>query len=180
MALSDLPTHLTKTEKRGVFATDSGWETAAGGNGNPNAQREVLTAINQLATTLGPVVVKSINWKAGSGAYTKVAGGTIGLEVVFSEGVTGINNLTVPVTNETAAGRSLTLGFSEVTDNIATFDITIPANSASLNVADVIGISSTDVLTLNGDAVLGFGGGSSNLDLGSIAPGQFPNNITIG
>tara|TARA_B110000495_G_C22674783_1_gene398612 strand:- start:61 stop:603 length:543 start_codon:yes stop_codon:yes gene_type:complete len=180
MALSDLPTHLTSSEKRDVFATDSGWEKLAGGNSNPNAQREVLTAINQLATTLGPVVVKSINWKAGSGAYTKVAGGTIGLEVVFSEGVTGINNLTVPVTNETDAARSLTLDFSTVTDNIATFDITIPANSASLDVADVIGISSTDVLSLNGDTVLGFGGGSSDLDIASLDAGLFPTGITIG
>ena len=180
MALSDLPTHLTDSEKRDVFATDSGWEKLAGGNSNPDAQREVLTAIGQLATTLGPVVVKSINWKAGSGAYTKAAGGTIGLEVVFSEGVTGIVNLTVPVTNETDAARSLTLDFAEVTENIATFTVTIPANNAALDIADVIGISSTDVLSLNGDTVLGFGGGSSDLDLGSIDPGQFPNNITIG
>jgi hypothetical protein len=180
MALEDLPTHLTIDEKRNVFATDSGWEAPAGGNGNQNAQREVLTAIPQLATTLGPAVVKSINWKAGSGDYTKTAGGTIGLDIVFSEGVSGIANTTVPVTNETDAGRSLTLDFVEVNDNIATFDLTIPANSNSLDVADVIGISSTDVLSLNGDTVLGFGGGSSDLDLGSVDPDFFPTNITIG
>ena len=180
MAISDLPTHLTDSEKRRVFATNSGWAVQPGGNDNPDAQLEILTAIPQLAATLGPAVVKSINWKAGSGAYTKVAGGTIGLEVVFSEGVTGINNLTVPVTNETDAARNLTLDFSEVTDNIVTFDITIPANSASLDVADVIGISSTDVLSLNGDTVLGFGGGSSDLDIASLDAGLFPNNITIG
>ena len=180
MALSDLPTHLSKNEKRNVFATDSGWETDAAGNGNPDAQREVLTAINQLATTLGPAVVKSINWKAGSGAYKKSEGGTIGLEFVFNEEVTGFSNTTAPLTNSTSASRNITLEFTDVTDNIVTFAKTFPANTASLDVADVLGISNTDVLTLNGDAVLGFGGGSSNLDLGSIDPGQFPSGITIG
>jgi hypothetical protein len=180
MALEDLPTHLTIDEKRNVFATDSGWETDSVGNDNPDAQREVLTAINQLATTLGPAVVKSINWKAGSGAYTKTAGGTIGLEFVFNEEVTGFSNTTAPVTNETDAGRSLTLDFVEVNDNIATFDITIPANSNSLDVADVISISSTDTLTLNGDTILGFNGGSASLDISAIDPSFFPSGITIG
>ena len=180
MPLEDLPTHLTEVEKRGVFATDSGWETDSVGNDNPDAQREVLTAIGNLATKLGPAIVKSINWKAGSGAYTKAAGGTIGLEFVFNEEVTGFSNTTAPLTNSASASRNVTLEFTDVTDNIVTFAKTFPANTASLDVADVLGISNTDVLTLNGDTILGFGGGSSSLDISAIDSSFFPSGITIG
>ena len=179
MALSDLPTHLSKAEKRGVFATDSGWETDAGGNGNPDAQREVLTAIGALATTLGPAIVKSINWKAGSGAYTKAAGGTIGLEFVFNEEVTGFSNTTAPLTNSASASRNVTLEFTDVTDNIVTFAKTFPANTVSLDVADVLIFSDSAQLSLNSDSIFGFGGGSSDLTLDSAVI-SFPTGITIG
>ena len=111
MAISDLPTHLTDAEKRRVFATNSGWAVQPGGNDNPDAQLEILSTIGELAKTLGPAVVKSINWKPGSGNYTQAAGGTIGIEVVFSEEVTGFENATLEVTNDTDPARNLNLPF---------------------------------------------------------------------
>ena len=51
------PKNLTTAEKKQVFANASGWVLEAGsplsGNGNTNAQPEVLVAIGGLATSLG-------------------------------------------------------------------------------------------------------------------------------
>jgi len=45
------PKHLTDAEKIDCYADNTGWTVAAGGNGNPNAQRETLVAIGDLAGT---------------------------------------------------------------------------------------------------------------------------------
>ncbi len=81
-AIETLPTHLTDAEKRNVFATNRGWEVQPGGNDNPNSQREVLTAIPQLATTLGAANIVSINWTKASSEVTQANGGTLALEFV--------------------------------------------------------------------------------------------------
>ena len=52
---TEKPKHLTDAEKGEVTGTDAGWTAPAGGNGNPNADREVLVTIRGAST---PVVKK--------------------------------------------------------------------------------------------------------------------------
>tara|TARA_B110000438_G_scaffold293208_1_gene332673 strand:+ start:603 stop:1139 length:537 start_codon:yes stop_codon:yes gene_type:complete len=178
MAISDLPTHLTDSEKRRVFATNSGWAVQPGGNDNPDAQLEVLTAIPQLAATLGPAVVKSINWKPGSGNYTQAAGGTIGIEVVFSEEVTGFENATLEVTNDTDPARNLNLPFFVGDKNIVAFEATFDANGNVILTGDILRLPNGTVISPGGDTVLGFIFDPADLSLG-ILPETLPP-ITIG
>jgi hypothetical protein len=42
---ADKPKHLTDAEKNTATGTEAGWTVPAGGNDNPNADREVLVAI---------------------------------------------------------------------------------------------------------------------------------------
>lgn len=91
------PKFLTTEEKYDVYATDRGWTAAAGGNGNVNAEREVLVAIGGLsdATKLAAPNISSINWHKllggppwgdpGTPTFTNTAGGQMGISVNFNE-----------------------------------------------------------------------------------------------
>ena len=91
------PKFLTKEEKYDTYATERGWTVAAGGNGNANAEREVLVAIGGLsdATKLHEANISSFNWykllsgppwgDPGAPTYTYVAGGQLGIAVNFNE-----------------------------------------------------------------------------------------------
>ena len=60
------PKNLTTTEKKQVFANASGWVLEAGsalsGNGNTNAQPEVLACIGGLATKIGAADITEIEF----------------------------------------------------------------------------------------------------------------------
>ena len=84
------PKNLTTAEKKQVFANASGWVLEAGsalsGNGNTNAQPEVLACIGGLATKIGAAVITEIDFVTTS--FGKGAGGNIDMLVRFNEEVT--------------------------------------------------------------------------------------------
>ena len=73
------PKNLTDEQKKLVFANASGWVLEAGsalsGNGNTNAQPEVLCCVGGLATKLGAADVTEVEFK--STAFDKSDGGNI-------------------------------------------------------------------------------------------------------
>jgi hypothetical protein len=153
--IETLPTHLTDAEKRNVFATNRGWEVQPGGNDNPNSQREVLTAIPQLATTLGAANIVSINWTKASSEVTQANGGTLALEFVFNQEVSGLQNSTIEATNETDPERNVVLTAVETNDNIARFENVVQANDLDAN--DNIKLADGAVISSNGDQVISLG-----------------------
>ena len=95
------PKNLTTAEKKQVFANASGWVLEAGsalsGNGNTNAQPEVLACIGGLATKLGAADITEIEFK--STAFDKSDGGNIDMLVRFNEPVTVTGTPQFLVTN---------------------------------------------------------------------------------
>lgn len=156
-AIETLPTHLTDAEKRNVFATNRGWEVQPGGNDNLNSQREVLTAIPQLATTLGAATIVSINWTKASGEVTQANGGTLALEFVFNQEVSGLQNSTIEITNETDTDRNVVLTAVETNDNIARFEETVAAGTSDLDAGDSIKLADGATISSNGDTVTSLG-----------------------
>ena len=84
------PKWLTDAEKEEVFATASGYVVEPGskmtGNGNVNAQPEVLVALGDLATKIGAATITEIEFMTT--AFSKGAGGTISMRVRYNEEVT--------------------------------------------------------------------------------------------
>ena len=156
-AIETLPTHLTDAEKRNVFATNRGWEVQPGGNDNPNSQREVLTAIPQLAKTLGAANIVSINWTKTSSEVTQANGGTLALEFVFNQEVSGLQNSAIEITNETDSERNVVLTAVETSDNIARFENVVPAGTNDLDAGDNIRLADGTVISSNGDQVISLG-----------------------
>ena len=185
MALSSLPTHLTSVEKRRTFATKGGWAVPAGGNDNPLADPEILSAVRSLATRLSEADINSLNWITGSAPYSKAAGGTIGIAVNFNEKVTVTGSPQLTLTNDTPA-RNLTLtlqspvsGVSGSGTNRLLFKKVIAADAADLNATDVLSLGA-NVLALNGGTIkdIGTSVNSSILNVASI--GTDAGSITVG
>ena len=103
------PKNLTAAEKKEVFANASGWVREAGsplsGNGNVNADPELLVAVSGLAVKLGSADITEIEFITT--AFDKSEGGTLQVRVRFNEAVdvTGTPQLTV--VNDTNANHTL-------------------------------------------------------------------------
>ncbi len=71
-------------KKEECFATTRGWEIKAGtkasGNGNANAQPELLVAIGGLSTVLGAANLLSVDWTDGTYAHD----GSADFDIVFT------------------------------------------------------------------------------------------------
>jgi len=98
------PKNLTDEEKKEVYATSQGWVREAGsvlsGNGNPNADPEVLVAIGGLATNMGSANITQIEFVTTS--IGEAAGGNIDVRVRFNERVDITGTPQVTVTNDQA------------------------------------------------------------------------------
>ena len=83
------PKNLTTAEKKEVFATASGWVREAGsilsGNGNTNADPEVLVAISGLAVSIGAADITEIEWITT--AADKSDGFSLSVRARFNEAV---------------------------------------------------------------------------------------------
>ena len=81
------PKWLSTAQKKEVFANNSGWVVEAGssmtGNGNTDAQPEVLCCIGDLATGLGAADITQIEFITT--AFDKSDGGNIDVRVRFNE-----------------------------------------------------------------------------------------------
>lgn len=178
------PKWLTDAEKKEVFANNSGWVVEGGssmtGNGNVDAQPEVLCCIGQLATGLGSADITEIEFITT--AFDKSDGGNIDVRVRFNEAVT-VNTSggtpTLTITNDTPS-RNLTATYLSGTGkNELIFRKTIAAANAATNAGDVLSIAA-NAMALASGTIKDTADGTTNATItNSGAIGTAAGTITV-
>ena len=163
------PKNLTDAEKKEVYATAQGWVREAGsilsGNGNPNADPEVLVAIGGLATNMGSANITEIEFVTTS--IGEAAGGNIDVRVRFNERVDITGTPQVTVTNSQAGGGTDATFTADYNSGTGTNEIVF---RATYGAADG-GIAEDDVLSIGSNAVA--------LNSGTIKDAGTTTNSTI-
>ena len=135
-----------------VYATNEGWVRRAGtpatGNGNPNADPEILVCISGLAGTNASTGIEEptpVSVRFTTDAPTAAAAQTVRVEVAYDEAVTvsGGASLTLALHGTGAASQSLTFTATGTTANILVFENT-----------------NADFSTASAGQVISLGGGS--------------------
>ena len=151
------PKNLTTAEKKEVYATGGGWVREAGsawsGNGNADADPEVLVAVGGLAGSIGAADVTEVEWITT--AADKSAGFTLSVRVRYNEAVTVSGNPTLAVTNGnegSGSGRGPhTLVYASGTGtNELVFSLAIAAANAATNANDVLSIGAQNIALAGG------------------------------
>ena len=178
------PKWLTDAEKKQVFANNSGWVVEGGstmtGNGNVDAQPEVLCCVPMLATGLGAADITQIEFITT--AFDKSDGGNIDVRVRFNEAVT-VNTSggtpTLTITNDTPS-RNLTATYlSGSTTNELIFRKTIAAANAATNAGDVLSIAA-NAMALASGTIKDTADGTTNATItNSGAIGTAAGSITV-
>ena len=178
------PKWLTDAEKKEVFANNSGWVVEGGssmtGNGNVDAQPEVLCCIGQLATGLGSADITQIEFITT--AFDKSDGGNIDVRVRFNEAVTvdtSGGTPTLTITNDTPS-RNLTATYLSGTGkNELVFRKTIAAANAATNAGDVLSIAA-NAMALASGTIKDTADGTTNATItNSGAIGTAAGTITV-
>ena len=173
------PKNLTTAEKKEEYATSSGWVREAGsilsGNGNVNADPEVLVAVSGLAVSLGAADITEIEFITT--AFDKSDGGTLQVRVRFNEevDVTGTPQLTV--VNDTNANHTLSYASGRGTNELV-FSLTIGANNAATAADDVLSIGA-NAMALNGGAVKDKGTSTNSTITNVASIGTAAGTITV-
>ena len=178
------PKWLTDAQKKEVFANNSGWVLEAGsafsGNGNTDAQPEVLCCIGQLATSLGSADITEIEFITT--AFDKSDGGNIDVRVRFNEAVT-VNTSggtpTLTITNDTPSRNLTATYFSGTGKNELVFRKTIAAANAATNAGDVLSIAA-NAMALASGTIKDTADGTTNATItNSGAIGTAAGTITV-
>ena len=163
------PKWLTDEQKKEVYANDSGWVVEGGstmtGNGNPDAQPEVLACIGELADRLQNATITEVELPT---SYSDGTGGNFDVLIRFNEAVTVTGNPTILITNDTNAARNLTAAYISGSDsNEIIFRKTDAQNT--VNVSDVLKIvAASPFITLAGGTIQDTGTTTdSDLDVGA-------------
>ena len=167
------PKWLTDAEKEEVFATASGYVVEPGskmtGNGNVNAQPEVLVALGDLATKIGAATITEIEFMTT--AFSKGAGGTISMRVRYNEEVTVTGTPHFVINNTTDAARHQTCLFvSGSGTNELVFTKTLGAASSDINAGDALNVIANP-LALNGGTIKDTGTATASSIVSSTAIG---------
>ena len=161
----------SKYNKAECYATQAGWviDGAATGNGNTDADPEILVAIGGLAgatsaTGLKSATITSFRYNFSTGATTDGtahAAGTISVQITWDEAVTVTGNPTVVIANgnESSAGNgNYTLAYLSGTGtNRLVFSLAAQA------------MDEDDVLTMGGANDIALAGGTMKDTLGTNA-----------
>jgi len=178
------PKWLTDAEKKQVFANNSGWVVEGGstmtGNGNVDAQPEVLCCVPMLATGLGAADITQIEFITT--AFDKSDGGNIDVRVRFNEAVTvdtSGGTPTLTITNDTPS-RNLTATYLSGTGkNELIFRKTIAAANAATNAGDVLSIAA-NAMALASGTIKDTADGTTNATItNSGAIGTAAGSITV-
>ena len=178
------PKWLTDAEKKQVFANNSGWVVEGGstmtGNGNGDAQPEVLCCVPMLATGLGAADITQIEFITT--AFDKSDGGNIDVRVRFNEAVTvdtSGGTPTLTITNDTPS-RNLTATYLSGTGkNELIFRKTIAAANAATNAGDVLSIAANAIALASG-TIKDTADGTTNATItNSGAIGTAAGSITV-
>ena len=180
------PKFLTTEEKKGVYATASGWVSQAGqassGNNNASAQPEVLVALRGLATKLGQATVDAV--EIVTTAMDASDGGVIRVDVHYNEQVTVATAAPLMVVTNSQAGGGSAANFT------LTMDGTLPVTADSLSFSTTIAgggpVAADDVLSignqtinLNGGTMVDAVGGGNAERVISSAQGTAAGTLTV-
>ena len=181
------PKWLTDDQKKEVFANNSGWVVEGGsaqtGNGNANAQAEVLCCIGGLSTGIGAGDITDVEWITTTA--DKSAGFTLSIRVRYNEAVTVTGSPTLAVTNGnqgTGTGRGPhTLVYASGTGtNELVFSLAIAAANAATNADDVLTVAAQNVLKPGGATIKDASGTASDSAVAiSGAQGTACGSITV-
>ena len=166
------PKWLTDAQKKEVYADESGWVVEAGspmtGNGNPEADPEVLVCIGDLADRLQTGTITDVELPT---SYSDGTGGPFDVIIRYNEAVdVDITNgtPTILITNDTNAARNLTAAYVSGGD---TNEIIFRKTNAegTVNVSDVLKIvAASPFITLAGGTIKDTGTTTdSDLDVGA-------------
>ena len=173
------PKNLTTAEKKECYATASGWVREAGsklsGNGNTNADPEILVAISGLAVSLGAADITDIEFVTTS--FSKGTGVTLTVDVRFNEevDVTGTPQLTV--VNDQRANHTLSYASGSGSNELR-FQLTIAANDGATNAGDVLSIGA-NAMALNGGTVKDKGTNTASTITNAASIGTAAGTITV-
>ena len=173
------PKNLTTAEKKECYATASGWVREAGsklsGNGNTNADPEILVAISGLAVSLGAGDITDIEFVTTS--FSKGTGVTLTVDVRFNEevDVTGTPQLTV--VNDQRANHTLSYASGSGSNELR-FQLTIAADSAVTNAGDILSIGA-NAMALNGGTVKDKGTSTNSTITNAASIGTAAGTITV-
>ena len=151
------PKWLTDDQKKEVFANNSGWVVEGGsaqtGNGNVDAQPEILACIGGLSTGIGAGDITDVEWITTTA--DKSAGFTLSVRVRYNEPVTVTGSPTLAVTNGnqgSGSGRGPhTLVYASGTGtNELVFSLAIAAANAATNADDVLTVAAQTIALAGG------------------------------
>ena len=173
------PKNLTTAEKKECYATASGWVREAGsalyGNGNTNADPEILVAVSGLAVSLGAADITEIEFVTTS--FSKGTGVTLTVDVRFNEevDVTGTTQLTV--VNDQRANHTLAYASGSGSNELR-FQLAIGANNAATNAGDILSIGA-NAMALNGGTVKDKGTNTASTITNAASIGTAAGTITV-
>ena len=181
------PKWLTDDQKKEVFANNSGWVVEGGsaqtGNGNVNAQPEILACIGGLSTGIGAGDITDVEWITTTA--DKSAGFTLSVRVRYNEPVTVTGSPTLAVTNGnqgSGSGRGPhTLVYASGTgSNELVFSLAIPAANAATNADDVLTVAAQNIAKPGGATIKDASGTASDSAVAiSGAQGTACGSITV-
>ena len=184
------PTDEDSAYNRGdVYATQSGWVrkagTAASGNGNTDAQEEVLVAIGGLAGASGTVGLKAptpVAVRFVTTSHTNGSSKTMTVEITYDEGVTvaGSPQIVIANGNQSTDGdgnATLTYTATGSTDN----QIRFTATNLTFSTNDVytLGGGSQANISLNGGTISDTVVGGTTLAASLVLTGITAETITV-
>ena len=177
------PKWLTDAQKKEVYANESGWVVEGGstmtGNGNADAQPEVLACIGDLADRLQNATITEIEFinPVAGGTFDKSEGGVLQVRVRWNEAVDVGGTPRFVINNKTNPSRHQTCNYASGTGtNELVFEKTLGANSGDIAVGDELNVIANP-LALNGGTIKDKGTNTasditSSLAIGSAA-GEF-------
>ena len=158
-AVDNKPKHLTDAEKKDCYADNTGWTVAAGGNDNPNADRETLVAIGDLAgvsatTGLRSATISSVRFKPGATTttdHTAGGGATVTIEITWDEAVTVTGSPTMKVVN--SGGGTHDCVYTAVGSTANTKVFTVAGQTLAAGNVLSIGTALHDAVALTGGTI---------------------------
>ena len=173
------PKNLTTAEKKECYATASGWVREAGsklsGNGNTNADPEILVAISGLAVSLGSADITEIEFVTTT--FSKAAGVTLTVDVRFNEEVTVTGTPQLTVVNDQRANHTLAYASGSGSNELR-FQLAIGANNAATNAGDILSIGA-NAMALNGGTVKDKGTNTASTITNAASIGTAAGTITV-
>ena len=173
------PKNLTTAEKKECYATASGWVREAGsalsGNGNTNADPEILVAVSGLAVSLGAADITELEFVTT--AFDKSDGGTLQVLARFNEEVTVTGTPQLTVVNDNNANHTLSYASGSGSNELV-FSLTIAAGNAATDAGDELSIGA-NAMALNGGTIKDKGTNTDSTITNAASIGAAAGTITV-